>query len=141
MVKLFSFTHPQWHLIFGFNITIAPSYILNQIELEVKRYGLKHSIANLMDQPSCTLDATTVLKYNSQGRALLLLVSKQTWSPPFRASNTPKIVENRLEMRKLWPLKIKGVKKFKKKLLRPVLKHLESSFYVVFLLLEFECDF
>jgi hypothetical protein len=37
-------------------------------------------------------------------------------------------------------LKVKGVKKLKKKLLRPVVKHLESSFYVVFLLLEFECD-
>jgi hypothetical protein len=81
MVKLFSLTHPQWHLTFGFNITIAPNYILNQIELEAKRYGLKHSIANLMDQPSCTLDATTVLNYNSQGRALLLLVSKQNLKP------------------------------------------------------------
>ncbi len=80
-VKLFSFAHPQWHLIFGFNMTIAPSYILNQIELEAKIYGLKHSIANLMDQPSCTLDATTVLKYNSQGRAVLLLVSKQNLKP------------------------------------------------------------
>jgi hypothetical protein len=80
-VELFSFTHPQWHLIFSFNITIVPTYILNQIELEVKRYGLKHSIANLMDQPSCTLDATTVLKYNIQGRALLLLVSKQNLKP------------------------------------------------------------
>jgi hypothetical protein len=48
-VMFFSFTHPQWHLIFGFNITTSPSYILNQIELETKRYGLKHSIANLMD--------------------------------------------------------------------------------------------
>jgi hypothetical protein len=48
------------------------------------------------------------------------------------ASNTLKIVENRLKMRKLWPLKVKGVKKNFKKLLRPVLKHLESSFYVVF---------
>jgi hypothetical protein len=56
-------------------MTIAPTYILSQIELEAKGYGLKHSIANLMDQPNYTLDATTVLKYNSQGRALLLLVS------------------------------------------------------------------
>jgi len=58
-------------------MTIAPTYILSQIELEAKGYGLKHSLANLMDQPSCTLDATIVLKYNSQGGALLLLVSKQ----------------------------------------------------------------
>ncbi len=77
-VKFFSFTHPQWHLVFGFNITIVLIYILNQIELEAKGYGLKHSIANLMDQPSYTLDAITVLKYNNQGRALLFLVSKQT---------------------------------------------------------------
>jgi hypothetical protein len=53
-------------------MTITPSYILSQIELEAKGYGLKHSIVNLMDQPSCTLDATTVLKYNSQGKVLLL---------------------------------------------------------------------
>jgi hypothetical protein len=102
-------------LVFGVHITIVPSYILSQIELEAKGYGLKHSIANFMDQPSCTLDATTVLKYNSQGRTLLLLVSKQnlkpsSW-PPLGASNTLKIVENRLEMRKLWPPKVKGVKK------------------------------
>jgi hypothetical protein len=80
-VKLLSNIDPQWHLIFHFNMTIAPTYILNQIELEAKRYGLKHSIANLMDQPSCTLDATIVLKYNSQGRVLLLLVSKQNLKP------------------------------------------------------------
>jgi hypothetical protein len=100
-------------LVFGVNITIAPTYILNQIELEAKGYGLKHSIANLMNQPSCTLDATTVLKYNSQGRTLLLLVSKQNLNPPLGASNKLKIVENRLEMRKLWPPKVKGVKKLK----------------------------
>jgi hypothetical protein len=68
-------------LVFGVNMTIAPTYILSQIELEAKGYGLKHSIANLMDQPSCTLDATTILKYNSQGRALLLLVCKQNLKP------------------------------------------------------------
>jgi len=62
-------------------MTIAPTYILSQIELEAKGYGLKHSIANLMDQPNCTLDTTIVLKYNNQGRALLLLVSKQNLKP------------------------------------------------------------
>jgi len=62
-------------------MTIAPTYILSQTELEAKGYGLKHSIANLMDQPSCTLDVTTILKYNSQGTALLLLVSKQNLKP------------------------------------------------------------
>jgi hypothetical protein len=64
-VKFFSFTHPQWHLVFDYYITIAPTYILNQIELEAKGYGIKHSIANLMNQPSCTLDATIVLEYTS----------------------------------------------------------------------------
>jgi hypothetical protein len=62
-------------------MTIAPTYILSQIELEAKGYGLKHSIANLMDQRSCTLNATTVLKYNSQRMALLLLMSKQNLKP------------------------------------------------------------
>jgi len=99
-------------LVFGFDITIAPSYILSQIEWEAKRYGLKHSIANLMDQPSCTLDATTILKYNNKGRALLLLVSKQNLKP-FSWRITLKIIENKLEMRKLCPPKVKGVKKFK----------------------------
>jgi hypothetical protein len=42
---------------------IAPSYILSQIELEAKEYGIKISIANLMNQLSCTLDAINVLEY------------------------------------------------------------------------------
>jgi len=92
-------------------MVIAPSYILSQIEFEAKGYGWKHSIANLMNQLSCTLNATTVLDYTSQGSA------KQTWSPPLGASNTLRIVENKLEMRKLWPPKVKGVKNSKKKLL------------------------
>ncbi len=83
--------------------------------MEAKEYGIKNSIANLMNQLSCTLDAIVVLKYNSPGRALLLLVSKQNLKPSSRgACNTLKIVENRLDMRKLWPLKVKGVKKLKK---------------------------
>jgi hypothetical protein len=49
-------------LVFDFIITIAPSYILSQIELKAKGYGLKHSITNLMNQPSYTLDAITILK-------------------------------------------------------------------------------
>jgi hypothetical protein len=63
------------------NILIALSYILSQIEFEAKGYGLKYFIANLMNQPSCTLDATTVLDYTSQGRALLLLVCKTNFKP------------------------------------------------------------
>jgi hypothetical protein len=111
--------------------------------LEAKRYGLKHSIANLMNQPSCTLGATIVLEYTNQGRALLLLVSKKKSTPPLGTFNTQKIVENKLEMRKLQPPKVKGVKNLKKKLLnttKPILKHPKSSFYVVLLLLKFQCD-
>jgi hypothetical protein len=62
-------------------LLFAPSYILSQIEFEAKGYELKHSIANLMNQPSYTLDATTVLDYTSQGRALLLLVCKTNLKP------------------------------------------------------------
>jgi hypothetical protein len=50
-------------LVFAYYIPIACTYILSQIELEAKRYGLKHSIANVMNQLSCTLDATNVLEY------------------------------------------------------------------------------
>jgi hypothetical protein len=55
--------------------------MLSQIEFEAKGYGLKHSIANLMNQPSCTLHATIVLDYTSQGRALLQLVSRANLKP------------------------------------------------------------
>jgi hypothetical protein len=67
--------------VFDYNKVIAPNYTLNQIELEAKGYGIKNSIANFMNQFNCTLDATNVLKYSSQGRALLLLVSKQNLKP------------------------------------------------------------
>jgi hypothetical protein len=78
--------------------------------LETKGYGIKNSIANFMNQFSCTLE------YSSHGRALLLLVSKQNLKPPpLGASNTLKIVENKLEMRKLWAPKVKGVKNSEKK--------------------------
>jgi hypothetical protein len=60
-VKLYFFTHPQWHLVFGCYKLIAPNYILSQIQLEAKGYGIKNFITNFMNQPSCTLDATNVL--------------------------------------------------------------------------------
>jgi hypothetical protein len=66
---------------FRYNPVIAPSYIVSQIELEAKEYGIKNSIANLMNQLSCTSDATNVLEYSSQGRVLLILVSKQNLKP------------------------------------------------------------
>jgi hypothetical protein len=80
-IKLYLFTHPQWHLVLGYKKVITPSYILSQIELEAKGYGVKHSITNIMNQLSCTLDVTNVLEYNSQGVALLFLVSKQNLKP------------------------------------------------------------
>jgi hypothetical protein len=55
--------------------------MLSQIEFEAKGYGLKHSIANLMNQPSYTLHATTVLDYTNQARALLHLVSTENLKP------------------------------------------------------------
>jgi len=64
-VKLYLFTHPQWRLVLSYNKVIAPSYTLSQIELEAKGYGIKNSIANFMNQFSCTLDATNVLEYSS----------------------------------------------------------------------------
>ncbi len=88
---------------------IAPFYILNQIKLEAKRSGLKHSIANLMNQPSCTLNATTVLKDTS------FWCPNKTLSPLLSGSNTLRIIENGLKMKKLWPPKVKGVKNSKKK--------------------------
>jgi hypothetical protein len=66
---------------FGYYKVIAPIYILNQIKLEAKGYGIKNSIANFMNQLSCTLNETNVLEYSSQGRALLLLVFQQNLKP------------------------------------------------------------
>jgi len=69
-------------------MSIAPFYILSQIELEAKGYGLKHSIANLMNQPNCTLDATTVLEDTS------FWYPNKTLRPPLSGSNSPRIIEN-----------------------------------------------
>jgi hypothetical protein len=80
-VKLFLFTHPQWHLMLSYCKVISPNYILSQIELEAKGYGIKDSIANFMNRLSCTLDAAHVLEYSRQGRVLLLLVFKQNLKP------------------------------------------------------------
>jgi hypothetical protein len=40
-VKLYLFNHPQWHLVLGYNKVIACTYILSQIVLEAKGYGIK----------------------------------------------------------------------------------------------------
>jgi hypothetical protein len=76
-VKFYLLPHPQWHMVFGYYNVISPTYILSRIELEAKGYGIKNSIVNFMNQLSYTLDVTNVLKYSSQARVLLLLVSKQ----------------------------------------------------------------
>jgi hypothetical protein len=61
----------------------------------------------------------------SKGRPLLFLVSKQNLNPPpLGASDILIIVENGLEIRKLWPLKIKRVKNSKKK----TTEHYKSRF-------------
>ncbi len=62
---------------FRYKTIIAPTYILSQIELQTKEYGIKNSIANLKNQFSYTSYATNVLDYSSQGRVLLIMVSKQ----------------------------------------------------------------
>jgi hypothetical protein len=80
-VKFYFFIHPQWHLVLNYNKVIVPTYILSQIELEAKGYGIKNSITNIMNQFSCTLEVTNVLEYSNQGRVLLLLVSKNKLKP------------------------------------------------------------
>jgi hypothetical protein len=57
--------------VFRYYKVIAPNYILSQIELEAKGYGIKNSIANLMKQLSYTLDATNILEYSSQGKGFI----------------------------------------------------------------------
>jgi hypothetical protein len=120
--------------VFHYYIIIAPSYILSQIELEAKGYGIKYSIANLMNQLSCTSNATNVLEYSSQGRVELILMSKQNLKPSSWCIYTIRIVKNGLEMRKLWSPKVKGVRNSRKtiELQRPIFKRPKSSFYVGF---------
>jgi len=68
-----------------------------------------------MNQPSCTLHATTVLDYTSQGRALFAFGVQRKLEALLLAHLTNKeSLKNRLEMRKLWPPKVKGVKNSKK---------------------------
>ncbi len=120
---------------FRYYTVIAPSYILIQIELEAKGYGIKNSIANFMNQLSCTSNATNVLVYSSQGKVPLILCPNKTWSPPLGTSTTIRIVKNGLKMRKLWSPKVKGVKRILKTIehyKRPILKHPKSFFYVGF---------
>jgi hypothetical protein len=67
----------------GIWLVHSPTYILCQIELEGKKYGIKNSIANLKNQLNYTLDATIVLAYISLRRVPLLPVFKQNLKPFF----------------------------------------------------------
>jgi hypothetical protein len=80
-VKFYFFTQPQLHFVFGYYKFIFLTYILSQIQLDAKGYGIKNSITNFMNQLSCTLHATNVLEYSNQGKAFLLLVFKQNLKP------------------------------------------------------------
>jgi hypothetical protein len=53
-----------------------------------------------------------------------LWCANKTWTCPLEASDTLVIVENKLKMRKLWPLKTKGVKNSKKQ----TIEHYQSWF-------------
>jgi hypothetical protein len=55
-------------------------------------------------------------RLDPRGKLCCLWCPKKTWTPPLGALDTLTIVENRLEMRKLWPLKVKGTKNSKKQI-------------------------
>jgi hypothetical protein len=56
-------------------------------------------------------------RLDPRGKLCCLWCPKKTWTPPLGASETLTIVENRLETRKLWPLKVKGTKNSKKQII------------------------
>jgi len=91
------------------------SYIPSQIKLEAKGYGIKNSITNLMNQLSCTLDATTILEYTSHGMALLLLVSKQNLKPSSWRILHTKNCRKQIKNEKVMAPQSKGGQELKKK--------------------------
>jgi len=70
-----------------------------------KTWDKKNSIVNLMDQHSYTLKCNYYIRVYRPGGALLLLVFKQKLKLPLNTSNMLRMVENGLEMKKLWPPK------------------------------------
>jgi hypothetical protein len=82
-------------------IAITPIYLVCKIGLEAKWYGIKISIANFIGRLA-------------QGGLRCFLCPNKIWNSPLGTSNTLTIIENELEMRKLWPPKLKGVNNSKK---------------------------
>jgi hypothetical protein len=96
------------------NMAIAPNYIVCKIGLEAKRYGIEKFIINITN---------LVAHYNNYyirvdwPRECSIAFDVETKLEPLMlgTSNTSTIIENELEMRKLWPPKVKGVNNSKKK--------------------------
>ena len=68
-----------------------------------------------MNQPSCTLHATTVLDYTSQGRALLHLVSKENLKPSSWRIQDTKNRKKQVRNEKVMAPQSKGGQKLQKK--------------------------
>jgi hypothetical protein len=99
--------------VFDYNKVIAPTYILSQIELEAKGYGIKNSIANFMNQFSYTLDPTNVLEYSNHGRVFFASVSKQNLKPSSWRIEHIKNCEKQIKNEKVMAPQSKGGQKLR----------------------------